>query len=205
MRGVTDLSKRAFDVALAVTALVVLSPVLAVVAALVRLRLGSPVLFRQVRPGRGERLFELVKFRTMTDARAADGELLTDAERLTPFGQFLRRSSLDELPELINILRGDMSFIGPRPLLVAYLPHYDHRQRLRHQVRPGLTGWAQINGRNATSWTDRLEMDAWYVEHRSLRLDLRILMRTIGSVVRRDGISAEGSATMPRFDDPAAR
>ena len=205
MRGSTDALKRTFDVALAGAALVLLSPVLLVVGAVVRLRLGSPVLFRQVRPGRGERPFELVKFRTMTEERGPDGEVLPDADRLTPLGLFLRRSSLDELPELLNILRGDMSFVGPRPLLVAYLPHYDDRQRRRHDVRPGLTGWAQVNGRNATTWAGRLEMDAWYIEHRSLALDLRILARTFSSVVRREGINADGSATMPRFDDPKAR
>jgi sugar transferase EpsL len=194
-----DATKRAFDVVVAALALVVLSPLLAVVALLVRFRMGSPVLFRQPRPGRGGTVFELVKFRTMTDRRGPDGELLPDDQRLTALGRWLRRTSIDELPELLNVLRGEMSLVGPRPLLVEYLPLYSERQARRHDVRPGITGWTQVNGRNALSWDDKFELDVWYVEHRSLRLDLRILAMTIGKVVRGDGVAAPGSATMERF------
>jgi sugar transferase EpsL len=189
-------TKRALDVVLAGAGLVLLSPVLAVVAILVRFRLGSPVTFRQERAGLGGRPFILCKFRTMTDARDATGALLPDAERLPPFGTALRALSLDELPELWNVLRGDMSLVGPRPLPTAYLPRYTAEERRRHEVRPGLTGWAQINGRNALAWDDRLAMDVWYVDHRSLWLDLRILARTVQKVVSRSGIAAEGEATM---------
>ncbi len=191
--------KRIFDVACAAVGLVLLSPVVATVAGAVRWRLGSPVLFRQVRPGLHGEPFELVKFRTMTDARGPDGELLPDAERLPAFGAFLRSTSLDELPELWNVVRGDMSFVGPRPLLTEYLDHYSPEQARRHEVRPGITGWAQVNGRNALTWRERLAMDVWYVDHQSWRLDLRILARTVVSVVRRDGITGEGEATVGRF------
>ena len=191
--------KRIIDFLAAATLLLLLAPLLLVLGVLVRTRLGSPVLFRQPRPGLGGRVFTLVKFRTMKDQRDARGALLPDAIRLTPFGLWLRRTSLDELPELWNILRGDMSFVGPRPLLVDYLPLYSERQRRRHEVRPGLTGWAQVNGRNALSWEERFALDVWYVEHRSVLLDARILLLTALQVLRPKGISAEGHATMPPF------
>jgi sugar transferase EpsL len=189
------------DVVGAATGLLLLAPFLLVAAAAVRGSLGSPVLFRQVRAGLGGRAFELLKFRTMTDARGGDGALRPDAERLTRFGEWLRRTSLDELPELINVLRGDMSLVGPRPLLPDYLPHYSAEQARRHEVRPGITGWAAVHGRNATSWERRLALDVWYVDHWSLGLDLKILLSTVIKVLRREGISAEGHATMPRFDE----
>jgi lipopolysaccharide/colanic/teichoic acid biosynthesis glycosyltransferase len=192
-------AKRALDVAAAGAALALLSPVIAVVALAVRLNLGAPVLFRQERPGLHGRPFRMMKFRTMRDAAGPDGAPLPDEERLTPFGRFLRSSSLDELPELWNVLRGDMSLVGPRPLLTEYLPLYSPRHARRHEVRPGLTGWAQVNGRNALTWPERLELDVWYVEHRSLALDLRILLRTVGTVFARRGISHAGHATMERF------
>nr|HEX4313687.1 sugar transferase [Kofleriaceae bacterium] len=185
--------KRALDVAVAGTALVAGAPLLAGVAAVVWLDVGRPVLFRQTRPGHRERLFELVKFRTM---RAGTGD---DAARLTRVGRALRASSLDELPELWNVLRGDMSLVGPRPLLVQYLGRYSRDQRRRHDVPPGLTGWAQIHGRNARAWPDKLAMDVHYVDHWSLWLDVVILARTVGAVLRRDGITSAGAATMPEF------
>jgi sugar transferase EpsL len=160
---------------------------------------GSPVLFRQQRPGLHGRPFEVLKFRTMTDERGPDGELLPDEHRLTGFGKTLRSTSLDELPELWNVIRGDMSLVGPRPLLMEYLPRYSPRQARRHEVRPGVTGWAQVNGRNAPDWEERLEMDVWYVENRTFLLDLRILLRTVLAVLRREGISREGHATAPKF------
>lgn len=177
----------------------VFSPVLLCVALLARRRLGSPVLFRQTRPGKEGRPFEMLKFRTMTNARDSQGQLLPDADRMTPFGHFLRSSSLDELPELWNVLKGDMSLVGPRPLLMEYLPLYSAEQARRHEVRPGLTGWAQINGRNALSWEEKFALDVWYVDNRSLWLDIKIILLTIVSVLKRSGISAEGEATMPRF------
>ena len=195
--------KRPFDFAVALIALVAVWPVLAVLALVVRLKLGAPVLFRQPRPGRGGRVFTLCKFRTMTDTRDAAGRLLPDAERLTPCGRWLRATSLDELPELRNVLRGDMSLVGPRPLLVAYLDRYSPEQARRHEVRPGLTGWAQVNGRNASGWEERLRLDVWYVDHRSIWLDLRILARTVVLVMHRKDIAAEGEATMPEFRPPA--
>ncbi|MBX3451410.1 MAG: sugar transferase [Planctomycetaceae bacterium] len=191
--------KRLLDFCLAATCLVLFAPVLVLLAALIRLRLGSPIFFRQERPGLGGHPFLLCKFRTMTDSRDATGALRSDAERLTPFGRWLRSTSLDELPELWNIVRGDMSFVGPRPLLTRYLPLYSHRQARRHDVRPGLTGWAQIHGRNAATWDDRLKRDVWYVDHVTFLLDLKILFATLGKVLRRDGISAAGEATMPEF------
>ncbi|GMV55093.1 MAG: sugar transferase [Betaproteobacteria bacterium] len=187
------------DVLLAGLALLVLCLPLLLLACLVRLRLGSPVLFRQTRPGLHGRPFTLVKFRTMTDARGQDSTLLPDAQRLTPFGRFLRTNSLDELPELWNVLRGDMSLVGPRPLLMEYLSLYSPEQARRHEVRPGITGWAQVNGRNALSWDERFKLDVWYVNHRTLRLDLRILWLTVRKVLVREGISAQGEATMPKF------
>jgi len=194
-----ETQKRAFDATVAAVGLVVSAPVLAVVAALVRWRLGAPVLFRQWRPGRDGVPFELYKFRTMTEARGPDGELRSDAERLAPLGRWLRRTSLDELPELVNVLRGDMSLVGPRPLLMDYLERYDAVQARRHEVRPGLTGWAQVNGRNATTWAARFAYDVEYVERRSWRLDLVILARTVSQVLRGAGVTAPGEATMPRF------
>ncbi len=198
--------KRCFDFLAALFAGALLAPLLLVLALLVRVWLGSPVLFRQVRPGRGGRIFKMWKFRTMTDARDAEGRLLPDSVRLTPFGRWLRATSLDELPELWNVLRGDMSLVGPRPLLVEYLPLYSPEQARRHEVRPGITGWAQINGRNALSWEEKFRLDVWYVDHRSFLLDLRILVRTVAKVFVREGIAAAGEATMPRFTGtPAAR
>jgi lipopolysaccharide/colanic/teichoic acid biosynthesis glycosyltransferase len=191
--------KRVFDLIAVVLTAPLWLPVLAVVAALVRWKLGSPVFFRQQRPGYHERIFALIKFRTMTDARDAAGNLLSDAARLTPFGRWLRATSLDELPELLNVLRGEMSLVGPRPLLVEYLPRYSSEQRRRHDVLPGLTGWCQVNGRNALSWEQKFALDVWYVDHRTLWLDLKILFMTVGQVLFRKGISASDHATMPEF------
>jgi sugar transferase EpsL len=193
------LAKRLFDLLAVVLAAPFWVPVVAMLAAFVRVKLGTPVFFRQKRPGRDGRIFELVKFRTMTDARDAEGRLLPDAVRLTPFGKWLRATSLDELPELWNVLKGEMSLVGPRPLLVQYLERYSPEQRRRHEVPPGITGWAQINGRNALSWDEKFRLDVWYVDHRSLGLDLRILFLTLWKVVAREGISAAGDATMPEF------
>ena len=190
--------KRLLDVVGSAILLIVLLPVLLVVALLVRVKLGSPVLFRQVRPGIGGRPFTIVKFRTMSVPDPASPPA-PDGERLTPFGRRLRATSLDELPELWNVLKGDMSLVGPRPLLAAYLERYSPDQARRHEVRPGLTGWAQVNGRNAGAWEERLRLDAWYVDNRSLLLDLRILVRTVGLVLSREGIAAPGEATMPEF------
>jgi lipopolysaccharide/colanic/teichoic acid biosynthesis glycosyltransferase len=198
--------KRFLDLVAVVAGSLVWIPLLAVLAALVRLRLGRPVFFRQTRPGRDGKPFALIKFRTMTDERDADGRLRPDADRLTPFGRWLRATSLDELPELLNVLRGEMSLVGPRPLLTQYLDRYTPEQARRHEVRPGLTGWAQVNGRNALSWEAKFALDVWYVDHRSLRLDLEILARTVGQVLRREGINATGEATMPEFlGGPGAR
>ena len=191
--------KRLFDVLLALGLLSVFAAPLLLLCALVRFRLGGPVFFHQIRPGLHGVPFRMVKFRSMTDERGPDGELLPDAMRLTPFGRFLRASSMDELPELWNVLRGEMSLVGPRPLLMEYLPLYSPEQARRHDVRPGITGWAQVNGRNAVSWEERFRLDVWYVDHRSLWLDLKILWLTVRKVVVREGISAQGEATMPRF------
>ena len=191
--------KRALDLGLVVPALVVLAPVAVGVGAMTRAKLGSPALFRQRRPGRDERIFELVKFRTMSDARDAKGALLEDDQRLTSFGRRLRRTSLDELPTLWNVLRGEMSLVGPRPLLLQYLDRYTPHQRRRHEVPPGITGWAQVNGRNTLSWEEKFDLDVWYVENVSLRTDLAILFRTVIQVLGQSGISAEGHATMPEF------
>ena len=190
--------KRLFDVLVAGVGLSLLAPLLAAALA-VRLWLGAPVLFRQVRPGRNGRPFVLYKFRTMRDAVDQHGDPLPDADRLTRLGWFLRSTSLDELPELWNVLRGDMSLVGPRPLLMEYLPLYTPEQARRHRVRPGITGWAQVNGRNALTWDERLALDVWYVDNRSLRLDLRILLLTVWQVFARVGIHQEGHATMERF------
>lgn len=191
--------KRLLDVTLAALALLALALPLLVLMYLVRRKLGSPIFFRQVRPGLHGQPFEMIKFRTMTDARGPDGTWLPDAERLTPFGRWLRATSLDELPELWNVLKGDMSLVGPRPLLMEYLPLYTPEQARRHEVRPGITGWAQVNGRNAISWEEKFKLDVWYVDNRSLWLDIKILWLTVKRVWRRDGISAEGEATMPKF------
>ncbi len=188
--------KRLLDIIISFTALVILSPVLLVTAVMVRVKLGSPVIFHQDRPGCHEKVFRLCKFRSMTDERGADGELLPDEVRLTKFGKTLRATSLDELPELWNILKGDMSLIGPRPLLVKYLPLYNELQRHRHDVRPGLTGWAQVNGRNAITWEQRFEYDVDYVEHISFWMDLKILFRTVAVVFGHRGISSATDATM---------
>ena len=192
--------KRVLDFILALCGVLALAMPLLVLVWLVRRKLGSPVFFRQVRPGLHGKPFEMVKFRTMTSERGPDGQLLPDAVRLTPFGRFLRATSLDELPELWNVLKGDMSLVGPRPLLMEYLPLYTSEQARRHEVRPGITGWAQVNGRNAISWEDKFALDVWYVDHRSLWLDMRILWLTVRKVLVRDGISAAGEATMPRFE-----
>jgi lipopolysaccharide/colanic/teichoic acid biosynthesis glycosyltransferase len=191
--------KRFFDMAGAAIGLVLLGLPLLILIFFIRRKLGSPVFFRQLRPGLRGRPFMMVKFRTMTGARGPDGALLPDAERLTDFGRFLRATSLDELPELWNVIRGDMSLVGPRPLLMEYLPLYSSEQARRHEVRPGITGWAQINGRNAISWEQKFEYDTWYVEHRSFLLDLKILLLTAKKVLVRDGISADGMMTMPTF------
>ncbi len=193
------LGKRILDLLLSIVGLVLLLPLLLAIAGLVRLRLGAPVLFRQRRPGRDGRIFTLFKFRTMTDERDDRGRLLADDRRLTPLGRRLRRWSLDELPELVNVARGEMSLVGPRPLLEEYLQRYSAEQSRRHEVRPGITGWAQINGRNETSWRERLEMDVWYVDRVGLWLDLKILFITLWKIVSGDGVSASGHATMPRF------
>ncbi len=191
--------KRLFDFIVSLIALILFAPVFLVLAILVRINLGSPVLFSQKRPGKNGRIFTLWKFRSMVDARDAVGQLRTDAERLTRFGQWLRASSLDELPELWNILCGDMSLVGPRPLLIEYLPLYSAEQARRHEVRPGLTGWAQINGRNALSWEEKFRLDVWYVEHRTFWLDLKVIGLTVVKVLRRKDVSAAGEATMTRF------
>lgn len=191
--------KRLFDLVLAVLALLLLGMPLLFLIWQVRRKLGSPVFFRQTRPGLHGRPFEMVKLRTMTDARGPDGKLLPDAERLTAFGRFLRATSLDELPELWNVIKGDMSLVGPRPLLMEYLPLYSPEQARRHEVRPGITGWAQVNGRNALSWDDKFKLDVWYVDHRSLWLDVKILWLTVRKVLVREGISAAGEATMSKF------
>lgn len=191
--------KRAFDLIVAFLLLTVLSIPLILLAILIRVRLGSPIFFSQVRPGLHGRPFTMIKFRTMTNECSADGSFLPDAERLTSFGHFLRSASLDELPELWNVLRGDMSLVGPRPLLLDYLPLYTVEQARRHEVRPGITGWAQINGRNAISWEEKFALDVWYVNHQSLTLDIRILCLTVARVFARKDINAEGEATVTRF------
>jgi lipopolysaccharide/colanic/teichoic acid biosynthesis glycosyltransferase len=205
MTALREPAKRALDVLGAAGGLLALAPLLLLIGLAVRRSLGSPVLFRQVRAGRHGRSFQLLKFRSMTEARDAAGALLPDGQRLTRLGRWLRSTSLDELPELLNVLRGDMSLVGPRPLLPEYLPHYSAEQARRHEVRPGITGWAAVQGRNALSWERRLALDVWYVDNRSLALDLKILLMTVVKVLRREGISAEGHATMPRFDDDAGR
>ena len=197
--------KRVLDFTAALAGLMVLSPLLLVLAALVRCKLGSPVLFKQDRPGLNSQIFTMYKFRTMTDVRNEQGELLPDEERLPPFGRFLRSTSLDELPELINVLKGDMSLVGPRPLLARYLPRYSPMQARRHEVRPGITGWAQVNGRNAISWEEKFAHDVWYVDNFSFALDLKILAMTFWKIIKREGISQEGQATMTEFMGTEAR
>ena len=191
--------KRLFDITIAASILAVISPVMLVIALLVRILHGSPVLFSQLRPGYLGRPFRMFKFRTMTNAVGADEQLLSDALRLTSFGKFLRATSIDESPALWNVLRGDMSLVGPRPLLMQYLPLYSREQARRHEVRPGITGWAQVNGRNALSWEEKFKLDVWYVDHQSLALDVSILAKTFVTVFFRRGISNEGHATMPVF------
>lgn len=191
--------KRLIDILASGLALIMLGPVIIVVAILVNSKLGSPIFFKQIRPGLGGKPFKMVKFRTMLDAVDSQGNPLPDEVRLTDFGKFLRSTSLDELPELWNVLKGDMSLVGPRPLLMEYLPLYSADQARRHEVRPGVTGWAQINGRNAISWEQKFELDTWYVDNQSLWLDIKILFLTVWKVVHRDGISAAGEATMTRF------
>ena len=191
--------KRLFDIVAAACCLLLLAPVMAIIAWQIRRRLGSPVLFRQWRPGRNGIPFEIIKFRSMRDALDADGNPLPDAERLTRFGSMLRASSLDELPELWNVLRGDMSLVGPRPLLMEYLPLYSPEQFRRHAVRPGITGWAQINGRNALSWEEKFRLDLWYVDHQSFALDLKILALTLGKILLREHINFQGDTTMAKF------
>ena len=191
--------KRFLDLVLTIPALVLFSPLLAAIGLLVWAKLGSPVVFRQRRPGLGSEPFTMFKFRTMTNERDAQDVLLSDADRLTPLGRFLRSTSLDELPELLNVLRGEMSLVGPRPLHVRYLERYTPEQLRRHDVRPGITGWAQVNGRNALSWDERFRLDVWYVDHRSPWLDIRIIIKTMASILRREGISADGQATASEF------
>lgn len=192
--------KRLFDVTLILFSLPLLLPLLLIVAILVRTKLGAPVLFKQVRPGLHGKPFTMMKFRSMTDERDEQGNLLSDAVRLTPFGRFLRSTSLDELPGLWSVLKGDMSLVGPRPLLMDYLPLYSPQQARRHLVRPGITGWAQVNGRNAISWEQKFEYDVWYVDNQSMALDIKIIFLTLKKVVVRDGISAQGEATMAKFE-----
>ncbi len=197
--------KRFIDIFVSAIALILLSPVIAIVAWNISKKLGSPVLFRQVRPGLNGRPFTMVKFRTMRDAVNKNGNPLPDSERMTPFGNFLRSSSLDELPELWNVLKGDMSLVGPRPLLMEYLPLYNKEQTRRHEVRPGVTGWAQINGRNAISWEEKFKLDVWYVDNQSFWLDVKILFLTVKKVFIRDGISAKGEATMSKFTGSSSK
>lgn len=193
------LTKRLFDICTTFLGIIIIWPLVFLLALLVRIKLGSPILFRQQRPGFQGKPFMMYKFRTMTDERDVSGNLLPDADRLPHFGRFLRSSSLDELPELLNVLKGNMSLVGPRPLLMQYLPLYNPEQARRHEVRPGITGWAQVNGRNAISWEDKFKLDVWYVDHRSFWLDLKILWMTFHKVFKREGISQDGQATMEPF------
>lgn len=193
------MTKRLFDIFASFFGLLLLSPVIAIVAWKIRKNLGSPVLFKQVRPGKDGMPFQMVKFRTMRDAVDAAGNPLPDSERLTPFGNWLRSTSLDELPELWNVLKGDMSLVGPRPLLMEYLPLYNAEQYRRHEVRPGVTGWAQVNGRNALSWSEKFKLDIWYVDNQSFWLDMKIIFLTVKKVIVRDGINADGEVTMAKF------
>ena len=191
--------KRLFDIISSAAGLIVISPLLVVLAVLVRLKLGFPILFRQQRPGLGGKAFVIYKFRTMTDQRDASGNLLPDEQRLPAFGRFLRSTSFDELPELLNVLKGDMSIVGPRPLMMKYLGRYSPEQARRHEVKPGITGWAQINGRNAISWEDKFKLDVWYVDNRTFWLDVKIILKSIWMVIAREGITQQGRATMDEF------
>jgi lipopolysaccharide/colanic/teichoic acid biosynthesis glycosyltransferase len=197
--------KRSVDLILGITAAILLSPILLITAILVSRKLGSPIFFTQVRPGKDGKPFKMIKFRTMRDAIDAQGNPLPDAERLTPFGRRLRSTSIDELPELWNVIKGEMSLVGPRPLLMEYLPLYSPEQATRHDLKPGMTGWAQINGRNAISWEDKFKLDTWYVQHQSIWLDIKIMALTVKKVLVRDGISAEGEATMTKFTGSSER
>lgn len=192
--------KRIIDIVLSLLGIIILSPVLLITAILVRIKLGSPIFFTQNRVGKDGKIFKMIKFRTMLDAKDKWGELLPDEERLTPFGKFLRSTSIDELPELINVLKGDMSLVGPRPLLVEYLPLYSKEQFRRHELRPGITGWAQVNGRNSINWSERFKLDVDYVNTYSLVKDFKIIIMTVGKVIKRDGISQDGHATMEKFN-----
>ena len=191
--------KRILDLCFSFVLLILLSPVILLILFLVKIKYGSPILFKQKRPGLNEKLFEMYKFRTMTDKRDKKGDLLPDEDRITTFGQFLRKTSFDELPGLFNVLKGDMSFVGPRPLLVEYLPLYNEEQRKRHNVKPGITGWAQVNGRNAITWEEKFELDVWYVENWSIWLDIKILLLTLVKVIRREGINQKNQVTMEKF------
>lgn len=191
--------KRLFDFLLAIMATMIFLPIILVLVLMIRCVIGSPVIFKQMRPGLNGNVFYIYKFRTMSNVKNSKGELLSDAERMTKFGKFLRSTSLDELPSLLNVLKGEMSLVGPRPLLVEYLPLYNAVQARRHEVRPGVTGWAQVNGRNAISWEDKFALDVWYVDNQSFCLDIKIILMTIKKVFIRSGISAEGEATMPKF------
>jgi len=195
--------KRSFDIGVSLVALIILSIPLVLFSAIIALRMGRPVIFRQNRPGRGGKSFEMIKFRTMNDARNAQGQLLPDSQRLTPFGCWIRAASIDELPELWNVLKGEMSLVGPRPLLTEYLELYTPEQARRHEVRPGITGWAQINGRNALSWEEKFKLDVWYVDNYSILLDFKIIWLTVKKVLLREGINATGEVTMPRFTGKA--
>ena len=191
--------KRIFDIFFSIIGLVILLPVLLIISILIRVKIGSPVFFSQRRPGKNERIFKMYKFRSMTNEKDKNGNLLPDEKRLTKFGNFLRKSSIDELPELFNVLKGDMSIVGPRPLLVEYLPLYNKEQKKRHNMKPGITGWAQVNGRNAISWKEKFSYDVWYVENWSLKLDLKIILMTFKKVFKKEGISQKGQATMEKF------
>lgn len=191
--------KRVFDLIVSALVMTVLFPLLLILSVAVRWKLGSPVFFRQQRPGMEGKPFRLFKFRTMTNARGVNGELLPDAQRLTRFGRFLRATSLDELPELLNVLKGDMSLVGPRPLLMQYLNHYTPEQARRHEVKPGITGWAQVNGRNALTWEEKFKLDVWYVDNQSFWLDIKIIFMTIWKILKREGINQQGQATMEEF------
>jgi sugar transferase EpsL len=191
--------KRLFDIISSAAGLIVISPLLIVLAILIRLKLGSPILFRQQRPGLGGKAFVIYKFRTMTDQRDASGNLLLDSQRLPAFGRFLRSTSFDELPELLNVLKGDMSIVGPRPLMMKYLGRYSPEQARRHEVKPGITGWAQINGRNAISWEDKFKLDVWYVDNWTFWLDMKIILRSVLMVIAKEGITQQGRATMDEF------
>jgi len=196
--------KRSFDIIVSLLTLIILSPIVGVTALLIRSKIGTPVLFKQQRPGFNEKPFYVYKFRSMTDECDEQGELLPDDVRLTSFGKVVRKLSLDELPQLLNVLKGDMSFVGPRPLLMEYLPLYNERQSRRHEVRPGITGWAQVNGRNSISWEDKFELDVWYVENWSFWLDIKILFMTVLKVFKSEGISQDGQATMTKFEGNSA-